>query len=173
MAGTNAKMNVVATHAPIANTSTRASMVVSDSRGTASGRTSKHRCRQTPCDQQSGGAPDCAEEQALDEELPQDARTAGTDRRPDRDLALARPSPYQQEIRRIDAHDQQNQGDGRLQDDEWLPRISHELVGVGDDAQMGRPSRALTRLSPPLPNTLELRACEVNRDSGLQTPHDS
>ena len=147
-------------------------MVVSDSRGTASGSSRSIMASETPCDQQSGGAPNCAEEQALDEELPQDASAAGTDRRPDRDLALARPSPHQQQIRRIDADDEQDQGDGRLQDDEWFPRIANELVGVGDDAQMRRPSRALTRRSPSFANALELRTCALNRDSGLQTAHD-
>src|SRR5207247_620175 len=65
-----------------------------------------------------------------------------------------------------------DQGDGRLQDDEWFPSIANELVSVADDAQMGRPSRSLTRRSPPFQDTLELRTCALNRDSALQTTHD-
>ena len=58
---------------------------------------------------EAGGPAEQAEQDALGEELPDQPRAAGAERRPHGDLARARLRARQQQVRHVDAGDQQHE----------------------------------------------------------------
>ena len=64
--------------------------------------------------QHAGAGGQAAQHQRLDEQLRDEPAAAGAERRPDRDLALARRGARVNQDRDIERHDQQQQADDEL-----------------------------------------------------------
>ncbi len=64
----------------------------------------------------------------LGQELAHDARTARAQRRAYRELAIARRQPCQQQVGDIRTGDQQDQGHGRLQDEQFVGVVTRQLL---------------------------------------------
>ena len=85
-----------------------------------------------PGQRQSQGAARGRQHEALGQELPGQARLAGADRRADRDLALARLGPGQQQVGDVGARHQQQERDRAEDEQERLARGPPNLVFEGN-----------------------------------------
>jgi hypothetical protein len=90
------------------------------------GRAERHQRPRAPRgSDEAGGPAEQAEQGALGEELADQAGAARAERRPDGDLARARLRPRQQQVRHVDAGDQQHEADRAKQHEERLPDVAH------------------------------------------------
>ena len=68
------------------------------------------------------------QQRALGDELPDEPRAPGAERRPDGHLGLARGRPREQQVRDVDAGDQQDEADGAEQHFDRELRVADERV---------------------------------------------
>ncbi len=102
---------------------------------------------------------DQRQHRTLDEELPDDSKTAGADRPPHRQLALPRLESHEQQIDHVRAHHQQHERDRAQQRQQRRPGIGH--VVVYQRLQVEEVARVHIReFGPPLPHqSVHLGAC--------------
>ena len=79
--------------------------------------------------------PGDSQQHALGEQLPQDARATGTERRAHRDLLVAVERPRQQQAGDVGARDQQHERHGADKDDDRRADVPDDLVLQGNDAE--------------------------------------
>ena len=98
-------------------------------------RTRNRRCRgarehvsQPRCQQGARDAAGKREQQALDDQLPDNAPASGAQRQSNRDLALTRRSAGEQQVRDIRARDQEHAPDRGKQHQHWCPCVADDLV---------------------------------------------
>ena len=77
---------------------------------------------------QPGDAAQCAQDQALGQELADQPSPAGSERRPDGELALPRGAGGQQQVGQVGAGDEQHDADGRSEHQQAAPRSSHHRL---------------------------------------------
>ena len=114
--------------------------------------------------------PMIAEDDALGEQLPNQPRPAGAERGANRDLALARRGPRQQQVRDVDTRNQQHEADGAEQQPERLANIAHHRLVQRHrrDAQSFVAVRVLRRELTA--DRLDLEAHLFGRHTGLGPP---
>jgi hypothetical protein len=98
-----------------------------------------HRPNGRECDEDSRRAARQAEQHALGQQLPEDARAARADCRADRDFFLASRRARQQQVRDVRAGDQQHKPDRAQQNIERQPYVAHDLFEQRHDAQVRPP----------------------------------
>ena len=167
--GKTPKSRPVSTERPAANAMTVRSRWTSARRGTPSGWSARSASRETPREEDAGSAAEHGQEDALGQELPQETPAAGAQRGAHRDLAVPRRHAGEEQVRHVDAGDEQDEADGAEQDEQRVPRVSDEGLVEGDHGS----AHALVRvrvLRQPIGDGRHLLARALDRDAGLQPP---
>jgi hypothetical protein len=77
---------------------------------------------------ESGGAPEHGERHPFGHELTQQPRASGAKGRPDREFAVSRLGPGQQQVRHVRARDQQHEADRYLQHPQRTPDVADDIA---------------------------------------------
>ncbi len=102
------------------------------------GRRSATTARRNPsahhASRQSARAADAREDEALGEQLAHEPRASGAERGADRELAVARGRPREQEVGDVGAGNEEHEGDGAGEDEQRGTDVAGQLLAQRHDA---------------------------------------
>ena len=136
-AGSTPKISAAANDASAANASTVPSSDTAVGARQALGRQLNQRVDAELREQQSGGAADRREHDALGDQLANDAPAVAADRGAHRQLALARRGAHQQQVGDVRARDQQHEHHRAHQRHELRPHVGDQVFVHRLDAEVG------------------------------------
>ena len=141
--------------------------------GTSAGAIARSSCHAADCDRQAAQSARGGKQHSFGQQLAQDAPAAGAERHAHRNFFLPGDGARQQQIRNIDAHDQQHQRDRAREHQQRGPDIAYQAVVQAQNTSLRARSRSAELLgvgglqSPVHQGQVRRRA--LGRDSLLQT----